>query len=158
MLRYFLYIWTLCLSKQLPRNLFEIQGPLVDWSERFGFILVLQNYPITRGDVNIKTILSRSKTILSGANGDVIMSKDIEEHYSDDLRQGIKSKTSRKIISSGETRSWATPATDPGDKKGKESRTRSFRYEREMPGWGDAQIVCRRDSGLISYQRLPPLA
>ena len=87
----------------------------MDWSERSGFILVFQNYPITRGDVNIKTILFRSKTILSGANGDVIMSKDIEEHYSDDLRQGIKSKTSRKIISSGETRSWATPATDPGD-------------------------------------------
>ena len=31
--------------------------------------------------VNLKTILSRSKTILSGANGDVIMPKDSEEPF-----------------------------------------------------------------------------
>jgi hypothetical protein len=80
MLKCLLYVWTLCLWKQLPRNLFEIQGHLVGWSERSGSILVFQNYPITRGDVNMKIILSRSKTILSGANGDVIMSKGIGEH------------------------------------------------------------------------------
>ena len=34
-------------------------------------------------------------------------------------------------------------------KRRKDGRTRSFRYEHGIPRWSDAQIVWRRDSGVI---------